>query len=522
MHRVNVGVTLGLLVLLFIGATAGAWAHWADLAAADITVRGQDVRVTLTYPTGLIDGLDDDHNGTLDDLEVNHHRDALLAAFKDRLSVHDANGQAAKLTTVECAADSLAPGAPRSSHTTVRLLWHFDQAATGMVMHYGLFFVPKVSTARCVATVDAPPAFTEVVFTPDQPDAPLGNAVASTAAAPRSTMARRLDLSQFGWELLLVAFVLGALHAFSPGHGKTVVGAYLVGSRGTVWHAILLGALVTFTHTISVIALGVGCLFVFQKSVPDSLYPWLGFVSGLLISLMGIVLLRSQQRSSPRHHHAHRHHHHHHDEHHHDDHHHHDHSHHHSHHGHHEHGHHEHHEHAHHHSHHERHEHTHHHGHHGHHRHHEHHEHAHHTHHHDGHVHTHDHSHEEHGHVHSHGGREHSHALPERITLMSLIALGVSGGIVPCPDALVVLLSAIAMKKILLGIIVLIAFSLGIATVLMGIGIGMVTAGRLFERFYPAQHIIRNVTQLSYMVIVVLGFVVAWQSLAAGNILPLQ
>ena len=70
-----------------------------------------------------------------------------------------------------------------------------------------------------------------------------------------------------------LAVVLGALHAFAPGHGKTIVGAYLIGSRGTVKHAILLGIIVTFTHTISVILLGVICLFAFKYVMPEKLYP---------------------------------------------------------------------------------------------------------------------------------------------------------------------------------------------------------------------------------------------------------
>ena len=49
--------------------------------------------------------------------------------------------------------------------------------------------------------------------------------------------------------------MLGGLHALTPGHGKTLVAAYLVGSRGTVRHATALGAIVTFTHTASVIAI---------------------------------------------------------------------------------------------------------------------------------------------------------------------------------------------------------------------------------------------------------------------------
>ena len=95
-----------------------------------------------------------------------------------------------------------------------------------------------------------------------------------------------------------IAIVLGALHAFAPGHGKTIVAAYLIGSRGTIKHAVLLGIIVTFTHTISVILLGVICLFAFSYVMPEKLYPWIGFASGLLISIIGLWLLFAR-RSEP-------------------------------------------------------------------------------------------------------------------------------------------------------------------------------------------------------------------------------
>src|ERR1700683_1147893 len=65
-----------------------------------------------------------------------------------------------------------------------------------------------------------------------------------------------------------IAFVLGAAHALTPGHGKTIVAAYLVGSRGTLKHAAFLGAMVTFTHTVSVFALGLPTLFFYRFVMP--------------------------------------------------------------------------------------------------------------------------------------------------------------------------------------------------------------------------------------------------------------
>ena len=79
---------------------------------------------------------------------------------------------------------------------------------------------------------------------------------------------------------LLVAVVLGAFHALEPGHGKTVVAAYLVGSRGTVRHALVLGLIVTASHTAGVYLLGGVTFFASQHILPERLYPWLSLASG--------------------------------------------------------------------------------------------------------------------------------------------------------------------------------------------------------------------------------------------------
>jgi nickel/cobalt transporter (NicO) family protein len=207
-----------------------------------------------------------------------------------------------------------------------------------------------------------------------------------------------------GWLLagIAVAFWLGAMHALEPGHGKTIVAAYLVGSRGNMKHAALLGATVTFTHTVSVFLLGLGTLLLSSYIVPEKIIPVLGVVSGVSIVLIGGWLFYKRWRAF-RHElaHAHGHHHHHHHDH---DHHHHDH---------------------------------------------------------------------DHDHHHEHG---HSHVPQGDITFGSLMALGASGGLVPCPAAMVLLLSAIAIGRIGLGLVLLSAFSLGLAGVLMAIGMLVIYA----------------------------------------------
>ncbi len=237
------------------------------------------------------------------------------------------------------------------------------------------------------------------------------------------------------WVLLValaLALLLGGLHALTPGHGKTLVAAYLIGSRGTVRHAVALGAIVTFTHTASVIVIGLLALFASQYIVPGVLVPALTFFSGLLVVSLGVRLIWQRWiafRSGRNQPHAH------------GD--------------------------------------------------------AHDTghHHEQDHAHSHDHSHDhnhDHSHDHSHGqalthhhgdGHVHTHLPPaEGITPSSLLAMGVSGGLVPCPEALGIMVIAIGLNRILLGLGLIVFFSFGLAAVLILIGILLVRSRSLLER----------------------------------------
>ena len=96
--------------------------------------------------------------------------------------------------------------------------------------------------------------------------------------------------------LLLAALGWGAVHALSPGHGKAMVAAYLVGTRGRPRHAVALGAIVTVTHTAGVFALGAITLALSEFVLPETLYPWLNLVSGLLVVAIGATVLRGHLR----------------------------------------------------------------------------------------------------------------------------------------------------------------------------------------------------------------------------------
>jgi ABC-type nickel/cobalt efflux system permease component RcnA len=110
-----------------------------------------------------------------------------------------------------------------------------------------------------------------------------------TSLLSSSVGARRLTLG-LALVALAAAIALGALHAIAPGHGKTVMAAYLVGERGSLRHALVLGGTVATTHTIGVLVLG-GVLAATQAFAPEQLYPWFGIASGVCFAALGGTLL---------------------------------------------------------------------------------------------------------------------------------------------------------------------------------------------------------------------------------------
>ena len=254
-----------------------------------------------------------------------------------------------------------------------------------------------------------------------------------------------------------IAFGLGSLHALEPGHGKTIVAAYLVGSRGTMKDAIFLGAIVTAAHTAGVYVLGLATLYASHYIVPDRLYPWLAMLSGLIICGMGIALFLQHWTGASLQH--------------------------------------------------------------------------------DG----------EAGGVHSHWGlgrtrptavesgdeMESSAALaqaivntaqntpssPKRVPLSRLLTLGITGGMIPCPAALVVLLSAVTLHRIGFGLALILAFSVGLASVLIIIGIGMVHAGKWLSRFEEdGKAVTRWLPLASSVFITILGAAMLWQALVSAGV----
>ena len=255
---------------------------------------------------------------------------------------------------------------------------------------------------------------------------------------------------------LALALLAGAAHGLEPGHGKTIVAAYLVGSRGTVGNAMFLGGVVTFTHTFSILLLGLAALFATQYIDYREIMPWMGTASGLLIVVLGGWLLVNQLRGSG---HGHGHHHHHHGDHDHGDH---------------DHG-------------------------------------------------DHDHGDHEHGHGEEHHhGHGHSHEMPAKVTLASLLTLGISGGIVPCPGALVILLLAVGLDRIAFGLVLLIVFSFGLAAVLIAVGVLFVKARPLVERFSGDGKWIQRLPMASSVFIICVGFAITLKTLMNMGVLDIH
>jgi ABC-type nickel/cobalt efflux system permease component RcnA/Tol biopolymer transport system component len=255
-----------------------------------------------------------------------------------------------------------------------------------------------------------------------------------------------LSLSFYAFALV-ISLALGALHALTPGHGKTIVAAYLVGSKGTARHAIALGSIVTLTHTGSVFALGLLTLTASRYFFSGSLLPYLELLSGALIVVLGgglliprlrvwresrlsiqvtqevktedgkkrLVIDQAITEDAPAH--------------------------------------------------------------------------------------------------------KHDGAIPRKptvgdplaeLTWRSLITLGVSGGLVPCPDAIAILLVAVAINRILLGLALIVSFSLGLAVVLIVIGWLMVSGGRLFARMNFLSKVAPLMPVVSAGVVMILGVVLTY------------
>ena len=229
---------------------------------------------------------------------------------------------------------------------------------------------------------------------------------------------------------LIIALGLGMGHALAPGHGKTVMAAYLIGEQGTAWHAIILGIVVTITHTWSVILLGVVTLYFEGWLSEEQVNFWTGILSGAIIVAIGLILFRQRYQQFLAAHQG--------------------------------------------------------------------------------------------GagawrffHGHDHGPDPELPApvaTGTRPTYRNILWLGVSGGVVPCPAALIVLLLALKVGRLAYGLALILAFSLGLALVLVVIGLMVVRASTLLQRRNLAGHPMLQLMPLGSAALITLlgGWVVVW------------
>jgi ABC-type nickel/cobalt efflux system permease component RcnA len=290
--------------------------------------------------------------------------------------------------------------------------------------------------------------------------------IASTPAAPNryggqfTALIQRHTLTPLVLAGMLgLALIFGAGHALAPGHGKTIMAAYLVGSKGRPRDAVLLGAIVSVMHTASVLVLGAVLFQVSRSAAPDQVYPWLKLGSGIAVVLFGASLVHARLRAlhtrppSPTKHatldaldphpapalvsvgspasHDHGHH-----------------------------------------------------------------------------VHRRGHR----DHDHDHGPAGHSHELAEGVAPLSrrgLIVLATTGGLFPSPSALIVLLAAFELNRIGLGLTLIAAFSLGLAVTLTGVGLALVYGRRIVEG-RGVIPVLRFLPVASAAAICLLGLFFAW------------
>ncbi|MGA2049555.1 MAG: sulfite exporter TauE/SafE family protein [Terracidiphilus sp.] len=296
-------------------------------------------------------------------------------------------------------------------------------------------------------TIDQPHAARDETPHPGSVTSGIVHLEANRQQTPRSKFTELIQAEHLSpWFLFtaaLIAIGLGALHALEPGHGKTIVAAYLVGSRGTARHAFLLGTIVTASHTAGVFALGAVTLYASRYIVPEQLYPWIGALSGVTIAGLGCYMLLRRLSGTAT-----------------------------------------------------------------------------------------DHSHapgESHGQWmfwrRTAGSKTESDTTQrnatstQSVSMAQLFTLGITGGIIPCPAALIVLLSAFAMHRIGLGFFLIVAFSIGLASVLIGFGMAMVYARRFMTHLQIDGPLTRRwLPVASSAFVTVLGLILTIQALSSVHI----
>ncbi|EBS5921776.1 nickel/cobalt efflux protein RcnA [Salmonella enterica] len=221
-----------------------------------------------------------------------------------------------------------------------------------------------------------------------------------------------------GWFFIPSAILLGILHGLEPGHSKTMMAAFIIAIKGTVKQAVMLGLAATLSHTAIVWLIALGGMYLSRAFTAQSVEPWLQLISAIIILSTACWMFwrtwrGEQQWLAGNHHHDH-----------------------------------------------------------------------HHDHHYD---HDHDHDHDHHGHIHPEGAtskayqdaHERAHAADiqrrfdgQTVNNGQILLFGLTGGLIPCPAAITVLLICIQLKAFTLGATMVLSFSLGLALTLVTVGVG--------------------------------------------------
>lgn len=244
-----------------------------------------------------------------------------------------------------------------------------------------------------------------------------------------------MDLDSLGiFGVYSAALVLGMMHALEPGHGKTVVAAYLVGSRGRNLDALFLGLIVTFTHSFSILVLGVIAKFSSRYFTGEVLHAYLGLVASILILGIGLWMLKTRwsalRNPSAGNNHGHY-----------------------------------------------------------------------------SHSNAHDHDH------HDNDNALHIHHDDKPQGLVGLILLGISGGIVPCPAALAILLASASVGDIGKGLALVIVFSIGLAFSLVAIGLVVVNSVKFAQKYLDTKKVVAKISFVSAGIITMIGVLTLYSSL---------
>ena len=393
----GLGLISFLTVLLFSAVfPSKTIADIDDLSIANVEVSSQTAVVTFTLPIEFISFVDDNKNGEIESIEVENNQEQLEDFMRDRFRLSNQDDNLNALTVQPSSKLVIPPNSQitTATHTTIILNYSWQQPLETLNIKYNLFptqlgrGVPGLPTAHCLATIRWQDEIKTQVFTftNKQLAIPL-NFQETNLAFPF------LKETTGGLFAIFGALIWGSFHGLSPGHGKTMVSAYLVGTKASLKQAIVLGLTTTVTHTIGVFIFGLIAWFASQYILPEQLSPWLSLISGMMILLIGLSLIRQRMKGLRHHHH----------------------------------------------------------------------------------------------HPHDHHHDHHHHHEVSVASWRDIFALGISGGLVPCPAATVLLLSTIALGEIAYGLMLVFIFSLGLTVTLTGLGIIFIYGKKQFQKLPQGQ-----------------------------------